>query len=120
MPHLTLEYTDSLAPTFHAASALLKLNQALLDSGHFEEPDIKNRALQLDTYRTGTSQDARAFVHAKLAILSGRSAETKLQLSQALLRTLQGLCQWPAGVQVQLSVEVQDIDRPSYAKAIIG
>jgi len=33
---------------------------------------------------------------------------------------LQELCEWPAGVEVQLSVELLDIDRESYNKTAIG
>ncbi len=119
MPHLTLEYTDNLIQ-FQAAPVLLALNQALLDSGHFEEQDIKSRAVRLDAYRTGTLPVQRAFVHARLAILSGRSAETKLLLSTNLLHVLGGVCEWPADLKVQVSVEVQDIERASYAKSIGG
>ena len=119
MPHLSVEYTDNL-PQFHAAPVLLALNQALLDSGQFEEQDIKSRAIRLDTYRTGTSSAPRAFVHVRIAILSGRSAETRSALSDGVLRALQGACEWPSALRVQLSVEVVDMDRGSYAKAVIG
>ena len=119
MPHLYVEYTDNLLK-FPVEPVLLALNQALLNSGHFEEQDIKSRAIRLGAYRTGTSPAPRAFVHARLAILSGRSADTKLLLSTSLLRALQGVCEWSAALQVQLSVEVQDMDRASYAKAIVG
>ena len=30
------------------------------------------------------------------------------------------LCEWPAGVEVQLCVEILDIDRESYTKTAIG
>lgn len=119
MPHLTLEYSDNL-PTFDAAAALMALNHTLVASGQFEEVDIKSRALRFDTYLVGTQPTGRAFVHAKIAILSGRTPETKAALSSSLLATLRGLCTWPATLQVQLCVEVQDIDRPSYAKDSVG
>ncbi len=62
----------------------------------------------------------RAFVHVKLALLSGRSPQIKKQLSESLLAVLQELCEWPAGVEVQLCVELVDIDRESYSKTAIG
>ena len=119
MPHLTIEYTDNL-PQLEVDTLLLALNQALLDSGQFDELDIKSRAICLQAYRTGTSLQARAFVHAQLAILSGRTLETKQQLSASLLRILQRACEDAAVPQVQLSVDVQDIERASYAKALVG
>lgn len=53
-------------------------------------------------------------------MLSGRSPQVKQQLSQSLLAALQDLGEWPANVQLQLSVEVLDIDRDSYSKVAIG
>lgn len=116
MPHLTLEYTDNL-PAFKAADALLELNRTLAASGHFKEIDIKSRAIKLDTFVVGTSTDCRAFAHVRLAILSGRSAETKQELSASLLLALKKFSEPTTGLHVQLCVEVQDIDRASYAKA---
>jgi 5-carboxymethyl-2-hydroxymuconate isomerase len=117
MPHLTLEYTDNLK-NLDPADTLLALNHALVASGHFEEADIKSRAIPLQTWLVGTSSTQRAFVHVKLAILSGRSASVKSELSGALLRVLRVAGNDTAGCQVQLCVEVLDIDRASYAKEI--
>ncbi|MNF15950.1 hypothetical protein D3C80_2187700 [compost metagenome] len=58
----------------------------------------------------------RAFVHVKLAILSGRSPEVKKQVSESLLAALNEAVQWPAELDVQLCVEILDIDRDSYSK----
>ena len=119
MPHLHMEYTANL-PELNADMALIRLNNALVASGQFAaEFDIKSRAVKVETFKIGTAMGERAFVHVKLALLSGRSAETKKQLSQSLLAVLQELCEWPAGVEVQLCVELLDIDRESYSKAAI-
>lgn len=119
MPHLHVEYSDNL-PLFDPRQTLMALNAALVASGHFEEVDIKSRALRCETFLVGNAGEGRAFVHAKLAILSGRSVETKQALSNSLLAALQAACAWPATLQVQLCVEVQEIERQSYAKTSIG
>ena len=119
MPHLTVEYSDNL-PQFEANKALMALNQTLVASGQFEEIDIKSRAVRFDQFLVGTSTTHRAFVHAKLALLSGRTVETKQALSKNLLDALQAICVGPVGLNVQLCVEVQDIERESYAKTNIG
>jgi 5-carboxymethyl-2-hydroxymuconate isomerase len=90
-------------------------------SGQFAaENDIKSRAVKVETFKVGTALGERAFVHVKLALLSGRSAEIKKQLSESLLAVVQDLCEWPTGVEVQLAVEILDIDRESYAKIAIN
>lgn len=119
MPHLTMEYTPNLTE-LDLAKTLLVLNQRLLISGHFgAEMDIKSRAIPVENFQVGTVSASRGFVHLKLALLSGRSSEVKKALSESLLVALQDAGTWPAGIEVQLSVEVVDLDRDSYAKAVI-
>lgn len=118
MPHLTLDYTENLA-SLDLDRTLLALNETLVASGHFPEQDIKSRACRLDTWRIGTAPADRAFVHVKLAILSGRSPEIKSALSAVLLETLRAAVRGTGQHELQLCVEVIDIDRASYAKDIV-
>lgn len=120
MPHLHMEYTANLAD-LNADMALIRLNNTLVASGQFAaEYDIKSRAVKVETFKVGTALADRAFVHVKLALLSGRSPQIKKQLSDSLLAVVQELCEWPAGVEVQLAVEILDIDRESYNKVAIN
>jgi len=116
MPHLVVEYTNNLLPGFDAVQALATLNRALIASGQFEEADIKSRAVVLDTFLVGTAPAGRAFVHARLDLLSGRSAAVKRELSAALLAALSRACPERTDLEIQLSVEIADLDRDSYAK----
>lgn len=119
MPHLTLEYTANLQG-FDARKVLLTLNQTLVASGQFEERDIKSRAIPLETFVIGTTPGDRSFVHVVLAILSGRTDETKRQISESLLQILNKVVEQPTDSHLQLCVEIQEIHRASYAKASIG
>lgn len=120
MPHLHLEYTTNLTQ-LDADKALLRLNHVLVGSGQFAaEFDIKSRALKVEQFRVGTGLGERGFVHIKLALLSGRSAQVKKQLSENLLAVLQDLGPWPADIEVQLSVEVRDMDRETYSKMAVA
>ncbi|WP_223503727.1 5-carboxymethyl-2-hydroxymuconate Delta-isomerase [Pseudomonas sp. BF-R-24] len=120
MPHLHMEYTANLTD-LNAEVALMRLNNTLVASGQFAaEFDIKSRAIRVETFKVGTALAERAFVHVKLALLSGRSAQIKKQLSESLLAVVQDVCEWPSGVEVQLCVEILDIDRDSYSKTAIS
>ena len=120
MPRLHMECTANL-PDLNADVALIRLNNTLVASGQFAaEYDIKSRAVKVGTFKVGTALAERAFVHVKLALLSGRSPQIKKQLSESLLAVVQDLCEWPAGVEVQLAVEILDIDRESYSKVAIN
>ncbi|QXI46649.1 MULTISPECIES: 5-carboxymethyl-2-hydroxymuconate Delta-isomerase [Pseudomonas] len=116
MPHLNLEYSDNLRE-LNVDVLLLRLNHALVGSGQFaDEADIKSRAEAFRHFRVGTSPGERAFVHVRLAILSGRSPEVKALLSSSLLEVLREALPGRPGVDIQLCVEVLDIDREPYAK----
>lgn len=120
MPHLHMEYTANL-PKLDEGVVLLRLNNALVASGQFAaESDIKSRAVKIENFLVGTVFEKRGFVHVKLALLSGRSPEIKKQLAENLLAVIQDLGDWPTDVSVQLCVEILDIDRGPYAKAIVG
>ena len=109
MPHLTLEYTSNLTQ-FDAAGALLHLNRILAGSGQFKsELDIKSRAIRLDTFRIGTAPEERAFIAVKLVMLSGRTEQTKREMSEMLLAALQEIDTGAAKCHLQLSVEVLDL-----------
>ncbi|CAG9267748.1 putative 5-carboxymethyl-2-hydroxymuconate delta isomerase [Burkholderia cepacia] len=116
MPHLTLEYSANL-DGFDAGATLRALNVALAASGHFDERDIKSRALRLDTFAVGTSPAPRAFVHAKLAVLSGRPTDVKREFSERVLAELKRHVVAPPGMHLQLSAEILELERESYAKA---
>ncbi|KAF1309554.1 5-carboxymethyl-2-hydroxymuconate isomerase [Pseudomonas sp. SG-MS2] len=116
MPHLNLEYSDNMRE-LNVEVLLLRLNHALVGSGQFaDEADIKSRAQAFAHYRVGTAPAERAFAHVRLAILSGRPAEVKKQLSASLLEVLREAIPEQAGADLQLCVEVLDIDREPYAK----
>jgi len=119
MPHLIVEHTRNI-PGFEAYAALRAVNAALAASGHFEEADIKSRAHAVDTFEIGTASEARGFVAARLLILSGRPAEAKRQLSRLVLETLRAALPAEPALQLQVSVEIVDIERDSYAKAVLG
>ncbi|WP_394778276.1 5-carboxymethyl-2-hydroxymuconate Delta-isomerase [Undibacterium sp.] len=116
MPQLYLEYTANLSD-FDAGAALGQLNNALAATGEFEEADIKSRAQKLEHFAIGTAPAGRAFVHVRLAMLSGRSAETKRLMSDTIVQALHKTGPWPAGMEVQLTAEILDMERASYGKA---
>ncbi len=112
MPHLVIEYGQGLSPAVKAEALIEAVYQAALASALFQPDAIKVRATGFDHYRTG--KDATPFIHVTARILSGRTEEQKRGLSAAILNKLQGLSLGP----VSLTVEVVDMHRASYAKAV--
>ncbi|MBX9935332.1 MAG: 5-carboxymethyl-2-hydroxymuconate Delta-isomerase [Burkholderiaceae bacterium] len=116
MPHLIVEYSANLSG-FPEAQMLAELNQTVTASPEIpDEIELKSRCVAHASYAVGTQTTGRAFVHAQLRLLSGRSPEAKLDFSQRIVAVLRRLTPQPEGVLVQLSVEIVDMDRPSYTK----
>lgn len=116
MPHLIVEYSGNL-PHYPEAEALTALNASLCAHPQvLDELDLKTRFVVADSFEIGTAPAQRAFVHAQLRVLSGRTPEAKKELSDLIAGVLRELTPKPQGVLVQLSVEIVDMDRGSYAK----
>ncbi|MDR0181605.1 5-carboxymethyl-2-hydroxymuconate Delta-isomerase [Lysobacter arvi] len=117
MPHVTLQYTVNLAE-FDPAMALRAINQALADSGHFDEHAIKSRALRLDDYRIGVADAGRAFIHVQLKVLPGRDDATRKALTERILDALATVVA-ACPPSTQLCVEVDELDARTYTKRVI-
>ncbi|KAF1044781.1 5-carboxymethyl-2-hydroxymuconate Delta-isomerase [Xylophilus sp.] len=116
MPHLIVEYTPNLAG-FAADDILAALNDTLIASGEIaNETDLKARAVPVETFRIGNQPAQRAFVHAQLRLLAGRTPEAKRALSDRIAAVLRERVPRPTGVLVQLSAEIVDMDRDAYSK----
>ncbi|RDE24230.1 5-carboxymethyl-2-hydroxymuconate isomerase [Motiliproteus coralliicola] len=110
MPHLVVDYAVSLESQLEISTLLLSLDQAAIESGLFESAAVKTRAQGFMHYTVAGKP--QAFVHVCARILSGRSSEQKLLLSQQLLGVLAS--QVPG--QVSRTVEVVEKERSCYLK----
>lgn len=118
MPHLVIEYSANL-PGFDAAATLAACNGFLAETGHFSEADIKSRAVCHEHFMVGTASEGRGFVHATLWLLAGRAENVKQALSRGVLEALEQTFSKPEGLDVQLSVQMQDMERSTYSKAFL-
>ena len=115
MPHLFVEYSNNLQGIDEAA-LMQALTNAVCDHPTItDEADVKTRISALSQYRIGRNSAGRAFAHVELRLMAGRTPEVKKALSDSLANVLKAL---PAqnDLDVQLSVDIVDMDRPSYFK----
>lgn len=121
MPHLVIEITENVRLNCSTDELLEQSNAALLASGQFNEPDIKSRCIKLDSYRQGLEAVDRGFVHARLSILDGRDLSTRKALGEAVSEVLaEAVRPGSEGGQVQVTVEVLEMERASFAKKIVS
>lgn len=115
MPHLILHYTANING-FDPRAALVATNRALVDSGHFEDVAIKSRALALDDYRVGSTEDGHGFVHATLKVMPGRREDVRAALARDVHDALAS-CLAPLDLHCQLCVEVVELQAATYIKS---
>ena len=119
MPQVRLEYSSNLDSQFNPERTLLRLNEALIDSGLFNEVDVKSRIIRCERFLIGRSAEDHAFVHLQIIILSGRDIATKAGLSARMLIALRDCFEPLAGVKTQLGVQILDNERETYSKEFV-
>ena len=116
MPHLTLEYTNNLDPTANFDELFGQLHRVLAEVGGIPLGNCKSRAIRLDDYYVANGGDRHAFVHLTIRFLAGRSTAVKQQIGRHSLAVLQRHFSSTAGLNLQLTVEIQEIERATYCK----
>ena len=118
MPHLRIEYSTNIAGRFDPALLVQASADVLVASGVFSPPDaIKVRLIPVEHFRVGSGAD-HGFIHAGLALLSGRDGDTKLRLTVALVDAIAPLVA-PGPQVVQITSEARDMDRDTYSKRVL-
>lgn len=112
MPHCVIEYAKNLEDRVAIAELVASVHKGALSSELFEPESIKTRALPVEHYQIGMTDSL--FVHVTLRILHGRNHNQKKDLSRLVLASVKPLLTGP----ISLSVEVVDIDKVCYSKAL--
>lgn len=121
MPHVTVEYSANISVHFDSGRVLKDLVRALSETKQFNLEDIKARSCCSHEYFIGHGSPEHAFVHIRLAILSGRDAATKERLSGVLAKCATQLFSGlPISQRTQVSVDVIDMDKAVYRKSVVG
>jgi 5-carboxymethyl-2-hydroxymuconate isomerase len=93
-----------------------RLHRVLAGVGAIPIGNCKSRARCLDNYYIGDGATQHAFVHLVIRFLEGRSTERKRKISRGCLEVLQETLIPSAGLELQITVEIQDIERSTYSK----
>jgi len=119
MPHLRIEYSASVAGRFEPATLVEAACKTLLSSGVFSPADsIKVRLIPVEHFRVGDGSD-QGFIHAGLALHSGRDEATRKRLTGALVDCIAALVA-PGPQPVQITSEAREMHRETYSKRLIA
>jgi 5-carboxymethyl-2-hydroxymuconate isomerase len=121
MPHLILEHSDNLAAPFDHRALFRELHATLEATGEFRLEQMKSRVVAQARSYVGAGDPANIFAHLRVYLLGGRSLELRRQIAADLLAVLQrGLARSVAGRPSDLTVDVREMTRETYAKAQVA
>lgn len=116
MPHMYVEYSNNLQGIDEGA-LMQALNTTVCSHATVaDEADVKTRIASLADYRIGLNTAGRAFAHVELRLMAGRTPEVKKELSDRIAAVLKAQIPAQSGLDVQLSVDIADMDKPCYFK----
>ncbi|MER6624885.1 MULTISPECIES: 5-carboxymethyl-2-hydroxymuconate Delta-isomerase [unclassified Streptomyces] len=115
MPQITVDYSERLADGFDRPAFARDLHTAVVDIAAAKPPACKTRFRRTEDPVVGPDTDGHALVHVHIALLPGRSDETKARLTETALELLRQYVKPAEGVRLHASAEVRDLDA-SYRK----
>ncbi len=117
MPHLTLEYSANVDPPPDLPGLFLRLHQVLASTGGIRIDNCKSRARVARDFLIATGETSEGFVHLDVRFLEGRPAATRQEVGDRLLEVLRSAFRDSAeGLELQITVEIQEIRRSGYFK----
>lgn len=119
MPQITVEYSQSLAAAFDRRAFALALHAVAPELIGSARASFKTRFYAIDEAVIGDGDPAHAMVHVDFRLLSGRPPELKRRLGEAVLDLAGRFVRPVAGLDIQVTVEVRDLDRPHYHKLVV-
>ncbi|MFI9466586.1 5-carboxymethyl-2-hydroxymuconate Delta-isomerase [Streptomyces sp. NPDC052492] len=116
MPQITVDYSERLADGFDRPAFARNLHDAVVEIAAARPPACKTRFRRTEEVVVGPDTDGHALVHVHIALLAGRTDETKARLTEAVLELLRQYVKPAEGQMLHASAEVRDLD-PSYRKS---
>jgi 5-carboxymethyl-2-hydroxymuconate isomerase len=117
MPHLTMEYTSNLAGTPPTPELLLTVHGLLGAVAGIRPENCKSRWREVEKWVVGSGAPGTAFVHLEIRFLEGRALEVQQAVGEGALGILKDhFLPGPEGVDVQITVDVQEIRKATYFK----
>ncbi|MFE4455276.1 5-carboxymethyl-2-hydroxymuconate Delta-isomerase [Streptomyces sp. NPDC056796] len=115
MPQITVDYSAELDDSFDRRGFALALHPLVAGTVSTSIPACKTRFIRAEDAVVGDAASGDPVVNVSIAMLPGRTPETKARLTEAVLELLTGHIRPVEGLTVHASAEVRDLDA-SYRK----
>jgi 5-carboxymethyl-2-hydroxymuconate isomerase len=116
MPQIAIEYSANLEGAFDPRGLALRLHHFVVETIDTELISCKTRLVKHPQVVICDGADDHAMLHLDIRILSGRSAEEKRRLGEAVHAAAADAVNKPEGLRLQITAEVREIDRDNYHK----
>jgi 5-carboxymethyl-2-hydroxymuconate isomerase len=115
MPQITVDYSATLDEAFDRAGFAPALHAEVVDTAAARIGACKTQFRRTEDTVVGADLRGHAVVHVTIALLAGRTDETKAKLTEAALELLKTYVKPADGLELHASAEVRDLDA-SYRK----
>ena len=117
MPHMTLEYTANLAETPPTPELFLSVHGLLNAVAGIRSENCKSRWREVEEWVVGSGDSDSAFVHLEIRFLEGRGLEVQQAVGEGVLGILKDhFLPGPEGVDIQITVDIQEMRKSTYFK----
>ncbi|MDT0405852.1 MULTISPECIES: 5-carboxymethyl-2-hydroxymuconate Delta-isomerase [Streptomyces] len=116
MPQITVDYSGRLADGFDRPAFARDLHTAVVEIAAAKQPACKTRFRRTEDIVVGQDTDGHAHVHVHIAMLPGRTDDTKARLTETVLELLRTYVRPAGGLTLHASAEVRELDA-SYRKS---
>ncbi|MGI9666395.1 MAG: 5-carboxymethyl-2-hydroxymuconate Delta-isomerase [Acidimicrobiia bacterium] len=117
MPHVTLDHSEDLDSVADTRRVFERIHRILVDVAGAGPSNVKSRKLVSTDSFVGSGDPTNAFIHLDVRLMEGRSETTKRDVSTACLAVLVEEYQVESSPRnIQVTVDVTDLDRETYAK----
>lgn len=114
MPHIVVEYTDSITRSVDIPKLCFALHEDLAARETVDIHAIKTRAIPVQYTIVGDNKEPDKMIHITLRLLPGRSDELKTQMTQGLVKIAGDIAHHDD--RLTITAEVVDMHGPSYVK----
>ncbi|MER5476032.1 isomerase [Streptomyces sp. NPDC002734] len=117
MPHITVDYSESLTEAFDRHGFARELHPLTADIAKTAVGNCKTRFRRVEETYVAEGEPGNAVVHVEITLLQGRTDEVKTELSQAVLALLRTRVAAVPDLTVHASVDIRELG-PAYRKHV--
>lgn len=118
MPQIVVSYSDTLLPLLDRPAFAREMHREAAKIIDAPLDDFKTRFLPIADWTIGDGDGPDSLIHVDFGLLSGRSEEARAELASTILRVLKDGLGAGVPARLHLTVEVREMNRPSFAKII--